>query len=95
METTNKKLYFTDLKTCVNQAIAYKAAYIGIKIKYPNLIEPKIEIYSAPDFDTILDTYRNMYNDDLTYIVCEEIEIIGFEYGYSFAEIGDWLNDIN
>lgn len=92
METNNKKLFFTDLETCINQAIEYKAAYIGIKINYPNLTEPKIEIYSTPDFDTVIETYRNMYNDDLTYVVCEEIEVIGFEYGYSFAEIGDWLN---
>ena len=89
----NKQLRMTDLESMFNQAIGFGSNYIGIKISYPNLFEPKIEIYSNKDFLNVLETYRTMYSNSLTYIECDDIKIVGFEYGNSFQEIEDWLND--
>lgn len=83
----------TDLESVFNQAIGLGVNYIGVRIKYPHMNDAQVIIYSNTDFENALDTYKNTFNDDLTYTVCKEVKIIGCEYGDSFNEIADWLID--
>lgn len=91
METTNKTLTITDLESVFNQAIGLGVNYIGVEVKSPELDETEIIINPSSNFDSKLDYYKRAYNDDLTLKNCNQIQIVGFEYGDSFAEIQDWL----
>lgn len=91
MEIEKRELTLTDLENVFNQAIGLGAKYIGVKIKYPNMKEHLVKIHYNSDFETELECYKNTHNEDLTYVVCEDIKIIAFEYGETFAELQDWL----
>lgn len=93
METVNATLTLTDLENTFNQAIGLGVNYIGVRIQYPNMKEAIVTIYSNADFRNAIESYKMICNNNLTYVTCKEIKIIGCEYGDSFNEIADWLID--
>ena len=81
----------TDLENTFRQAIALEVNYIGVRIKMQGFDEPEIIINPKDNFEAKLEYYKKAYNDGLTLKTFNGIKIIGFEFGDSLAEIGDWL----
>lgn len=76
-----------NLINCFEGAKKGKARYVGVKIVMPKCPSPEVIINEYPNFDSKLEYYKNAYSEDLSLKACEDIKIIGFTYGNSFAQI--------
>lgn len=84
-------LTMKDLEDCFESADFEVAPFIGVKIQMEGLSKPEIIINPRRNFSSKLSYYKKSYNEDLTLKVFNGIRIIGFSFGYDYAEIQDNL----
>ena len=76
-----------NLAECFKGAKSENAKYVGVAVQ--NKQHPGVEIIINPadNFDHKDAYYAKAYNEDLTLKSCPDIQIVGFTFGNSFAEI--------
>lgn len=82
-----KRLMIHNLQNLFSSAKKANAKYVGIKVLLPDSKEPEIIINPFNNFDSKLEYYEKTYTDDLRHKHDLQVEIIGFTYGNSFADI--------
>lgn len=75
------------LQTMFEWAKKYDAKYIGVAVKIKDYEKPQITISPKENFDEKWEFYKKTYTDFLKHKDNENVKIIGFTYGNSFADI--------
>lgn len=76
-----------NLRKCFEEAIEKGAKYLGVLVTVPEQHECEVIINHYNNFHNKLAYYEKSYNDNLTLNSFNEIRILNFAYGDSFAEI--------
>lgn len=80
-------LRMSHLENCFAGAKEKGAEYVGLKIEVEGAEKPEIIINPKENFDSKLAYIKATYTDELVHTVSEIIQIVGFTFGNSFAEI--------
>lgn len=85
-----KKQHLRDL---FNNAIAFKAAYVGVKLETRGMEKPEYIINPYENIAQKLIYYDGAYNDDLVLKTYDGIRITGVASGYTIADVMGWLGE--
>lgn len=80
-------LTINELEKCFYIASKRSIKYVGVKIQMQGFPKPEIIINENENFDSKFAYYKKAYNEDLTLKTFNGINIIGFTYGDTFADI--------
>lgn len=75
------------LERCFTRAKEEGIKYVGVRISMPNFEKFEVIINPIENFEKKLEYYQNAYTDDLKLKAFNEIKIIGFTFGNSYADI--------
>ena len=84
-------LRMSHLENCFAGAKEKGAEYVGLKIEVEGAEKPEIIINPKENFDSKLAYIKATYTDDLVHTATDSIQIVGFTFGNSFAEIEEDL----
>lgn len=84
-------LTMENLTKCFEAAKEHGMEYVGIALKFPDAEGTELIINDSYNFDYKLEYYKKTYNDELGHDKVPGLQIVGFTYGNSLAEIEEDL----
>jgi hypothetical protein len=82
------------LQNCFKNALEDNAPYIGVAVRIPNITGVEVIINKTSNFEEKLKYYQEAYDEKLRLKANPKIEIVGFTYGNSFADIEEQLKPL-
>jgi hypothetical protein len=84
-------LTLDSLINCFNRANEFDMKYVAVAVNIHNSDSNEIIINTRENFESKLEYYKTVYDEDLNHRHADGISIVGFTFGDTFAEIEEDL----